>query len=737
MIVQAQQKTQPLKSWRIHHPYRNCQRIAETKNRFYAASEKGFFFIEKTGGVLKRMSKIDGLNDVEVSELAYHEGKDMLIIAYKNTNIDIIRGDKEIINLPDILRKTIIGEKKINHITFDGNRAIISCSFGLVILNLDKLEISDSYLYIGPGSTSINVNSSTLLNDSIYSATDIGIMKAKLNYNTMSDNSNWKFVNNKKVKNVVAFQNRLFADFDSTLHSYNGVIFSPFPQPIPYPNSVYYNVGIYHGKLGIFSRGAIHIISPDWSSDDFGVNEINRGIVDADGVPWYGLGNYGLIKRTGKGPSDEVSFVPNGPASYRSYFMTSFNDEVWVTGGNIAANWGPAFDVSGYYSFKDNNWINREENPINKGFYDHTSMAYNPYTKKLYMGTHSFGVIEFVNGVPTRKFDNTNSSLKQFANFWTYAPGMACDDKGNLWISNYETDSALSVMTPAGKWKSFRLPTRNTGQMVIDGSGYKWMVTPRSSGNGICVFDDNKTPLNALDDQSVLISVANKLPTNEVRCLAFDGNFVWVGTAQGLAYIPAPERAFYPEGTYADQIVITQDGLNGYLLGNDVINCITVDGAGRKWIGTNTGAWLISESGREIVSHFNTDNSPIPSNIVQAIGINKMSGEVFFGTENGIISYLGDATEAQEVHSTLKIFPNPVKPGFEGLVAINGLARNASVRICDINGSVVYETKANGGTATWNTRTLSGTKVSSGVYLIFSNNEDATDVVAGKILIVR
>jgi hypothetical protein len=172
-------------------------------------------------------------------------------------------------------------------------------------------------------------------------------------------------------------------------------------------------------------------------------------------------------------------------------------------------------------------------------------------------------------------------------------------------------------------------------------------------------------------------------------------------------------------------------------LGTEVINDIAVDGANRKWIASNNGVWLIEEDGSKVIRHFSTSNSPLLSNTVKSIGINGKSGEVFFGTEKGIISYRSDATEADDVHGKVTVFPNPVRENYNGPITINGLPADATVKITDIAGRLVYEMVADGGTAVWNGKGFNGKRPATGIYLIFTANKEDEDALVSKLLIVN
>jgi hypothetical protein len=257
------------------------------------------------------------------------------------------------------------------------------------------------------------------------------------------------------------------------------------------------------------------------------------------------------------------------------------------------------------------------------------------------------------------------------------------------------------------------------------------------------VYNHNGTPNNPNDDQYKLLTKEvgqGALPHNKVNAITKDLNGeIWIGTNEGLAIISNPGLIFNTQNRSFDarQIIIKTGDYFSEFLGTEVINCITVDPANRKWIGTRNGVWLVSPDGYTVIHNFTMANSPLLSNNVLEIGIDEETGEVFFATDKGIISLMGTSTAADNKFGKVEIFPNPVEPNYDGLISIKGLANNATVKIADINGNLVYETTANGGFAIWDGRNFNKKRVATGVYLVFSSNRDGTETHVGKILFIN
>jgi len=322
--------------------------------------------------------------------------------------------------------------------------------------------------------------------------------------------------------------------------------------------------------------------------------------------------------------------------------------------------------------------------------------------------------------------------------------GLDFDVNNNLWITNSEVANIISVKKANGEWKGFNfdevISNVPVGEIVVSQNSTKWIILP--NGLGLFVFNENNTIDNTNDDQFKKLSILDengKLITNNVYSFAEDLNgIIWVGTDQGIIVYYNPENVFDDESFYAQRIVLTNNGITQNLLSTEVITAISVDGANRKWIGTNSsGVYLVSKNGTEEINHFTEENSPLFSNRILDIGIDNESGEVYFATEKGLISYRGTATMGNDEFRDVYVYPNPVREDYEGDITIRGLVSDVNVKITDISGNLVYETTAEGGQATWNGKNFSGQRVSTGVYLVFCTNDDGSKTYITKLLFIK
>ncbi|NJO01023.1 MAG: hypothetical protein HC880_04400 [Bacteroidia bacterium] len=320
------------------------------------------------------------------------------------------------------------------------------------------------------------------------------------------------------------------------------------------------------------------------------------------------------------------------------------------------------------------------------------------------------------------------SALRDTLNGQTRISALTLDSEGRLWVANpNESTAYLHVRQSDGTWQSFAdagVGNAVPRDLTVDNNGQIWIIL----GNNIRIFDP-------LEDQERLLAPSSResnIPGSRVLSFALDlEGQMWVGTNEGVTVFPSTFDILN-RGSAVTPIFEQRP-----LLRNESINTIAIDGGNRKWIGTPNGLWLFSADGSELVHHFTEDNSPLISNQILDLAIDPRSGEVFIATDEGILSYRGTATVGTRTHQNVKVFPNPVRPDFDGLVGISGLVEGANVKITDASGRLFYETRAEGGTAAWDLRDYNGVRAATGVYLIFSTNFDGTETLATKVAIIE
>ncbi len=255
------------------------------------------------------------------------------------------------------------------------------------------------------------------------------------------------------------------------------------------------------------------------------------------------------------------------------------------------------------------------------------------------------------------------------------------------------------------------------------------------------VFDEGNLDDDS-DDRTRLMRAqlgAGDLPSDEVLCIEedLDGE-IWVGTDAGIAVFYSPFDALEENFSDARKILVEQDGVFQFLLEGQLVSAIAVDGANRKWLGTvDAGLFLMSEDGTEEIARFTTENSPLLSNNIRDIEIDPKTGEVFIATQEGIVSYISDATAGNGTNECTKVYPNPVRENYSGPISITGLKRDSEVRVTDVRGNLIFKSVSNGGTAIWDGTNTNGARVATGVYFALSSDTEGESTCVSKILVIK
>lgn len=746
--------------WREHLPYQSVISVAEVGQNIYAATPFSIMYYNTQDASISRLSKVNGLSETGIKVIVASPDQSTLIIAYTNTNIDLVQHGR-IINISDIERKPMPGNKTINNIIFINNYAYLACGFGIVVLDINRHEIVDTYL-IGPDGSHVNVLDIAFNpNDShIYAATAQGIYKADINSPNLAHFVYWNHdytisKPNDTYNHIVFFQNQMIVNRPGTtsnsdsLFLNNGETWNYF---LGSRNQRIKKIRAMDDELMVAHYNRIHFY-------DAGLNEtmrltdyqpgslnISDAIISKDGTLYTGDLNIALMKQV----SEDFHFTSigrSGPTTTDVFAMEPAGSNVWFVAGARNSAWNNTWKNGLLYGLVNNNWVsyNRWNTTGMENMLDIISLAVDPNNKnRLFAGSWGRGLIEMVDGTVVEIYNETNSSLQEHTlrPGWVGVGGIAFDDNGNTWFTNNNAPELLSVRKHDGSWRSFNLsPVASAveiDKLVIDHSGQKWIL---ERYHGLYVFNDNGTIDNPADDQVKRLTGATgngNLPGATIHSLAVDQNGeIWIGTNEGVAVIRNPENVFNGGNYDAYLPIIDQDGYGAYLLESETVTAIVIDGANRKWFGTDrAGAFLMSADGLQEIHHFNTENSPMLSNSITAMTIND-EGEVFFGTTSGIVSFRTEATPAKPVLSDVIVFPNPVRPEYDGVIAVKGLVKDADIKITDIAGNLIFKTRAFGGQAVWNGRNFDGRRAQSGVYLVFVSNNDGSETLATKILFLH
>ena len=754
-LTQAVKAQIPVGSWQIHLPYQNVKCIANAGNYIYGASASGLFSYNKNNGEIRDLSKIDGLSDVEPSTLAYSSKSEVLVIGYKNGNIDLWSENSTPINISDIKRKLISADKRINHILIIDAYAYLSCGFGIVVINTDKQEVADTYI-IGEGSTFVNINELAYNDSCFYAATNNGIFKANRNNNLLVDYKNWSRITNvpnsdKSFSSVAWYNEHLFALYDDedfngdTLYQFYNNQWSYFDTTI----TTIRKVNVSKGKLILLLSYNVWVLNDDLEKEKIiytygeSGSEPNYALIDDNNYVYIADKNKGIVKY---GWVEDISFIyPNGPMYPDAVDIKIYNNKLLAAGGSPSNPWAD----KGAYTYINGSW-----NSYNKKIFDEFDGLFNistvvidpSRTDAFYGGSHGYGLVEFSQNEVFNVYDETNSILQTISGYghgYLRIDGLAFDYTNNLWILASKSPKPIYVKKADGDWINFEfnniISSAEMNQIIVTQSDHKWSII---NGYGLFAFSVNGTIDDFTDDQYKKFMIkddeGNSIST-EINVITEDKEgLIWVGLNGGVAVYSNPENVFGDQAIYASRPIIEVDNDYQYLLHTEAITDIAIDGGNRKWFATqNSGVYLMSPDGKTQILNFNEKNSPLISNNVMSIGINHDSGEVFFGTDKGIVSYKSTATAGDDEFSNVYVYPNPVREDYDGIITITGLASDVDVKITDISGNLVYKTTATGGQAVWNGKSLNGEKVHTGVYLVFCTNDDGTKTHITKLLFVN
>lgn len=744
----------PVGSWQDRLSYSSSFYLSAGDDEIFSSAGASLLIIDSQTGLTSKLSKASGLTETGISAIAYSEQEETLVIVYRNTDVDLVK--KGIItNIPDIRNKHIPGLKEIYSISVIGNLALLSGSFGIVVIDVRGRYIADTWRP-GPDGNTSEVFETTLFNEKVYAATSKGVYSAPRNRTGLSYFGNWDKLEGLPVSDAV--YDKIAATSSSLFINKQGGASSPdslfriipgqpaqimFSRPDAQirsvdPASQGVTVALESSLLSYSEDGQItrETVSYGWAAPN------PQNTLTYKGVMWIADASGGLVST-----SDFLTFTTHtlpGPYTNNVADIAFTGTRAYVTGGTVDNAWGNVYRPLQIFINSGQEWVSN----ILYGPADRDAMrvvADPADPDRYFVSSWGNGLYEFKNSTLVNNFNQYNSPLSSIIPGDNYSRicGLAFDRTGNLWLTQSGVSGNLRVLKTDGTWTStaVNLNVPVVGDIVIDDNGYIWTLLPR--GHGMLVYDPGKTPGDITDDRYLRFQVEDAeghVMTNLFSAARDDDGNIWLGTDMGPVVYYTPGKVF-ESNLKATRVKVPRNdgsGLADYLLGTETITSIAVDGANRKWFGTmSSGAYLVSEDGRTQIHNFSSANSPILSDNIVKINVNSESGEVWFGTSAGIISFRGDATAGKDDYSGMYVFPNPVREDYEGPVTVTGLVEGSSVKITDLSSNLVYETTSRGGQAQWDLKNYRGLRVGSGVYLIFASDPDGTLAKVIKLLVIN
>ncbi len=737
----------PIGFWRSFLPYNSAVGVATDGNIIYTISEQGFFRFNPVNWQMDTYSKVEGMSDNGMKCIAYDMATSTVVLVYSNGNIDLFK-DNTFYNVPDLKIKTVAGSKNVAEVYTLNGLAYLSTDLGIVVVDIENHDIKETFEFSIDNQT-IPVKSFVAKGDSFYAVTTNGVYSANRFSNELQNFQIWKLVDPTKTFNFIAnFQDEIYLSGDSTIfrleHGALTLVYQT-QERITHIDGLdnlltisEYNDSTYRGTMWSYTRDSgVH------DSLDLDAGKSVQVAKSLSGDVWISDILGGLLWHKTDGVLAHT--IPSGPLNSNSFDIYANDRDLWVTHGGYRDLYLPIGIRSGMFNYHEGEWTyyKEYESEAFNGVIDVSVFLKDEQTGTIYAGSYQNGLV-VINSDGSYQRYGVNSIFDpsiSIGNEYRQVIGLGLDSKRNLWVSTMFSQHQLYAKTPDDQWYKFKVPgAEYGGPLLVDDNDNIWFIN--FSDGGLTVYDPNGTVGDLSDDFSYHLSVGKgfgNLPSNTVNCIAKDKNGnIWVGTSNGIGIVNNCYSPFDQTPPCDAEIPIVQyDDYAGYLFATNNVRTIAVDGANRKWVGTDDGIWLLSPDAGEIVLRFTTDNSPLPSNRIQKIAIDKVTGDVYVGTEKGLVSFRSTATEGGKSNKNVLSYPNPVPAGYSGTIAIKGLVDGADVRITDISGQLVYRTQALGGQAVWDGRDYTGRKPQSGVYMIFASDKEGNETYTGKLVFLK
>ncbi|GGD18578.1 type IX secretion system anionic LPS delivery protein PorZ [Hyunsoonleella pacifica] len=757
-------------SWEGHFSYFNIIDVAESDTKIYVAAENAVFIYDVNTQDIEEKTTINGLSGNTISTLYYSNLYELLLIGYENGLIEIVLdNDTNILTVVDIQDKVTIppSSKGINHFNVSNNLVYISTDFGISVFDLERLEFGDTY-FIGDQGDQLSVGQTTIFNNYIYAACrNAGIRRGPLDGTDLIDFQNWETIVNGDFLGVESLTNTLYATGSNRIiYEIQGTTAINRFQYLRVPlklKGVNDNLLVTTDTTVFVYDENFNLISQIGIDENFETEYTSASLYE-DSI-YIGTTNYGILKTTLSESDGFEEIHPDGPLLNQPFSLKAFSNDLWVTYGDFTPFYNPSplrsFGVS---HLKSEGWTNIPYDSIFSSRNLNT-IAVNPFkTDQVFISSFQDGLLEINDDIPTIRYDQTNSGLESLVlpnnpSFISLRlSGLQFDSEGLLWSITSLTQSPLKSYNPStGQWRKYDF-TEIIADPLADNLGFNKIVIAPDGTKFISSFSKGLIGFNENGSNFLLKQISTEeenFPDKSVRSIALDRrNQLWIGTHSGLRVLFNTANFFNEENTRVEEIIIEEDGVAKELLFEQFISDIEVDGANNKWISTfESGLFFLSPDGQRTIFHFTTDNSPLPSNIVNDISLDESNGILYIATQKGLVSFRTGSSSTSEDFSKSHAYPNPVRPGFdivEEKVKITDLPENVNIKITDIEGNLVAEAQSrtnqrfqgfnleiDGGIAYWNGKNLANNIVASGVYLIMLSDLNSFETKVVKLMVVR
>ncbi|MEP1096240.1 MAG: hypothetical protein ABJG78_14085 [Cyclobacteriaceae bacterium] len=697
LAIQTQAQDIPVGTWRTHFSYQSVQILEKTSDKIFCAAKNGLFSVDFSDNSTRKLSKIDGLSDVGVSSLHFNQAENVLAIGYRSGSVDFVF-ESNIVTLKEIANSGLEGEKKINDIAVYESSTLLATGLGIVVVDNGATVIKENFTQIGPGGVEVAATEIEILGNTLFAKTGEGLQNGDLNSNLLDFNNWTHHATTTDLENLTTVGSELYANRNLDLFQFENNAWIDTGVDLPASASKLHTAD---GKLLTVANQSIFELSGgQFTAIASSASTLVNDVESVNGSYWLADDVLGLIT------SEGTPLSPKGPLHDQYSRFRTINNSVYGFHAPPIDGYDGSIKVEGYSVFEEGEWTIREI----EGFRNVSDIA-------------QFEGVTYFSSIGDGLFNQSNSEIvKDIPQSDTSSDTVisAMESKKDLWLASFGNTNPIHRFD-GQQWVSYSSALLLDDEYLDISTSETGVFWGRTNDGRMVVFNpgENRT-LN-------LTGLPGQLQNFEISI----EDDVWIATSDGPAMYA--DASFIFESTE----IILPTFESSVLFENEQINAIETDGGNRVWFATERGLWIFNENTSEQVAMFDINNSPIPSNKVSGLAYSPSNGEMFITTDKGMISYRSASSTGSRSHSNVNVFPNPVPPNYEGLIGIEGLAKNTFIKITDLNGNLVKELKANGSSASWDLRNLGNQEVVTGVYLIFSSTQDGLETYVGKIAIIR
>ncbi len=733
LLITFSALSQQTSNWRNYTDMKNVQSIISSANNIWAATSGGGFQYSITENNYKTLHKSDGLNGINLTAVTVdNEGKiwfgsaEGVIDVYDPTNNSI----KSVLDIYNSNQTA----KQINELKSSGDTIFVSTSFGISLINSKNLFFYDTFFKFGNFPSNIQVNSTTKLN-LLYACTSEGVAIQKQGATNLSAPESWNNYTTSDglpsnyVNKLIQYKDTILAATSSGIASFNGSKWNYF---IPSLKGNINDILALNDTLFILSSNSIYVYlngtivkTYSISSPAVEISYSNLGLLAAS--------SNGIIEVYNNSTANTLA--PNSPETNQFPSLSIDNNDVlWCASGTDVTG-------KGFYKFNNNTWTNYNISNTPELLSNSFHFVYSSPDNSTYFGNWGKGFIKIQNNSINTFYSNTGMQGILKDTMFIVTTGISVDSKNNLWILNYSAADLkpLNMLSTDSTWYHFHVPSTGNQyiekfyNLAIDQNDTKWFCSTDPNRTGLYYFNENKTYTDPSDDKYGYLTTSDGLNSNTINCIVVDERGdLWVGTNLGVNVI-------------SNTLSITQNATpqfsitSVFTLRQQTINCIAVDPINEKWIGTNQGLLLVNSDGSELLAAYNTKNSPLLSDQITSITVDKNNGTVYVGTDQGLTSFQTPAIKPQDTFTKLFIYPSPfVLKSQNNNLTIDGLIKDSEIKILSITGKLIKDFSSPGGrVAYWDGTDSNGNLVNSGIYLIVAFDKDGNNVFTGKIAVLR